>query len=260
MIWRTGEILDVSEQITWSSRAGFRGVGFHASAGRPGKWQGVDPSAAGVERRHQLRQQLARFEFCEIHAPFAVALSTDVLSEASKELGPVLDLARDVGAAVVTIHAELPTSGTEANYRGWHEAMAGLDAQAAQCGITLGLEVVRGFELIRKLGLLNIGVTLDVGHVYAAEAGTLLAGFGTIGQVVRHIAQDLVHLHVHDYDGVADHIEIGTGRVDFAGLLAALKEIGYDGALCLEANPDRVSPEGIIRSKARLEGMIRRLR
>ena len=43
-------------------------------------------------------------------------------------------------------------------------------------------------------------------------------------------------------------MEVGTGRVDWDGLLRALRRIGYDRGGCLEMNPDRVTPEGIRRS------------
>lgn len=73
-----------------------------------------------------------------------------------------------------------------------------------------------------------------------------------IGGLVRFIGDKPVHLHVHDYDGVHDHIEVGTGRVDFHDLFSGLASAGYKGALCLELNPDLVSPEGIRRSMKRL--------
>jgi sugar phosphate isomerase/epimerase len=257
MVWRIGDILDVDEQIEWIRTAGFRGVSFHAHAGHPGGWQGVDPSACDAERRRQLREKLAAFEMCEIHAPFASTLKSGSLPATLEALVPVLELAGDVGASIVTVHASLPDSSPEESGSDWQEAMRSLNAAAADCATRIGLEVVSGFEQIRQWDFPNIGVTLDIGHMYAADGGLHLQPFGTIGELVRRIGEKLIHLHVHDYDGTADHIEIGRGRVDFDGMLEALKDIGYRGAMCLEMNPTRVSPEGIIRSRAWLERKMR---
>ena len=65
---------------------------------------------------------------------------------------------------------------------------------------------------------------------------------------------------MHDYDGTRDHIEPGAGCIDFDDLLMALDEVGYEGGLCLELNPDHVCPEGMRRSAQWLQEQIRELR
>ncbi|HUS46868.1 MAG TPA: sugar phosphate isomerase/epimerase family protein [Phycisphaerae bacterium] len=253
MAWRIGEILAIEEQIEWTARGAFGGVSFHAHAGEPGSWQGVDPAAWDARRRARLRERIAGFKMCEIHAPFGARLQSASLPAVVNDLMPVLDLARDVGASIVTVHAGLPASDADEKAYAWREWMNRLSAKAAECGVVIGLELVSGFELVRKWRLPNIGVTLDVGHMYVIDAGAPLKPFGSIGQAVRSIGDNLVHLHVHDVDGMVDHNEIGTGCVDFDDLLKALKEIGYRGALCLEMHPDRVTPEGMVRSRKWLE-------
>jgi len=247
MAWRIGQILGIHEQIEWIWRAGFDGLGFHASPGVPGQWQGIDLSTTDVKARAMLRSALSGFAMCEIHAPFANCLKPGSLLTAVERLLPALDLAGDVGASVVTVHAEPPASPSEADAFPWGEALERLNARAAKNGVVIGLELTEGFDWIAGLGLSNVGVTLDVGHMYL-DGGKALQPFAGIGEVVRRIGDALVHLHLHDYDGVHDHIELATGQVDLVGVLNALKGIGYQGGLCLELNPDRVSPEGIRRS------------
>lgn len=58
----------------------------------------------------------------------------------------------------------------------------------------------------------------------------------------------LFHLHLHDNTGVLDHIEIGTGKVDWDDILKSLAAIGYRGSMVLEMNPDRVAPDRVRRS------------
>ena len=248
MVWRIGDILPVPEQIEWCRSAGFDGVGLHASPGRPGAWEGIEPATCSAVRRREVRNLFASFRMCEVHAPFAIYLRDASLAEGVRQLDPVLDFAGDIGAKVVTVHADLPAAGAESADR-WAEAMRAVDARAGNLGLTVGLEILWGFEMLRAWQLAHVGVTLDVGHMYIIEKGKHLAPFGTIGNAVRHVGENLVHLHMHDVAEL-DHIEIGTGRVDFRGLLDALQEVGYNRGMCLEMNPDRVSADGIRRSLA----------
>ena len=248
MVWRIGDILPVPEQIEWCRAAGFDGVGFHASAGSPGAWTGVEPSTCDASSRQDLRARLAGFARCEVHAPFAIVLADGALEASCRSLEPILAFAGDVGARVVTVHAELPPIEIATAER-WTAAMRAIDATAAAYGLTVGLEVVSGFSTIQGWGLAHVGVTLDVGHMYIVENGRHLAPFGSLGSLVRRLGASLVHLHMHDV-AAADHLELGTGRVDFGGLIAALRETGYAKGMCLEMNPDRVLAEGIRRSLA----------
>lgn len=240
MLWRIGDILPVMEQLEWCRQKSFDGIGVHASPGNPGAWQGIDPSTTGPETRRNLRKAISTFSLCEVHAPFAIELTDDTLTDSIHQLEPIIALARDIGARIVTVHAQSPTSE-------WAESMSTLNADAREKGLEIGLEIVSGFSAVQSWALPDIGVTLDVGHLYGMDEGKHLAPFGTIGSLVRQIGPILFHLHMHDV-ATLDHVEIGTGRVDFRDLLTGLRDIGYKKGMCLEMNPDRVSPDGIRRS------------
>ena len=87
MLWRIGDILDFDAQLAWTREAGFDGAGFHASAGAPGKWRGLEPADTSRERRVALRRELSAFSFAEIHAPFAIELTSR--SDRDRALGAV---------------------------------------------------------------------------------------------------------------------------------------------------------------------------
>ena len=204
-----------------------------------------------MNERRRLREALGGFACVEVHAPFAIELTNANLSAGIAALAPVLALAADLGADIVTVHAQLPDAAVApAN---WLGPMHALDAQAAASGLTVGLEIVAGFDTVIGWGLPRIGVTLDVGHMHVQEAGRQsLASLGGLGGVIRHLGSTLRHLHLHDVCDGVDHCEVGTGSTGFAEIGVALKQIDYRGGLCLELNPDRVSPEGIRRSRAYL--------
>ena len=247
MAWRIGDKLDLHEQFDWVESAGFDGVGFHAHAGTPGQWRGVDPDTCGSAERQQLRERLAAFAFVEIHAPFALTLAAAATMPVVDGLEPVLAFAGDVGATVVTVHGNPPAPDrVEA---AWLAALARLNTLALEHKVLVGLETTANFATIREQALPRVGVTLDVGHMLC-NGRQPLAPFGSIGAVVRETGPALLHLHLHDVKDGRDHVEIGTGEVDYPDLLAALQDIGYERTLCLELNPNAVTPEAMQRSLA----------
>jgi sugar phosphate isomerase/epimerase len=246
--------------MDWVQKAGSEAVSFHAHSGVPGHWQGIDPAVTGKEERRSLRKRLSEFLMCEIHAPFDYSVRGDDHEEVVKKLRETIEFAGDVGAHILTIHANPPRDESSSNDAGWwQESMTKLDGYAKDAGIRIGLELTGGFEQLENPGWKNIGVTLDVGHMYLDEAAPLKS-YGTIGAAVRAIAGNVVQLHMHDYDGDSDHLELGAGHVDIDDTLAGLAAIHYRGAICLEMNPARVSPDGIRRSASLLRMKMKVLR
>jgi len=242
MLWRIGRLLDIERQMVWSQRAGFDGVGLHAAPGTPGKWRGIEPSACSPEERARLRGKLAEFAFVEIHSPFAIDLRTESLAAGVTALAPVLDFAHDLGARVVTVHAQSPEPAS------WLPAMQEVNARAAAAQTIVALETISGFEAVAAWDLPHVGVNLDVGHMVLPCYKHPLTRYGSFDRLIRLIGPRLVHLHLHDVSGETDHIEIGTGEVAFDAIVGGLADIGYAGTATLEMNPDRVSPDGIRRS------------
>ena len=247
MAWRIGDTLDILDQFDWVQHAGFDGVGFHAHGGIPGKWRGVEPSTCDAAGRRQLRDRLQAFAAVEIHAPFALTFSADALMPVVDGLEPVLAFAGDVGATVVTVHADPPTP--DRADAAWFRTLERLNTLAERNDLLVGLETTANFATIRDQDLSCVGVTLDVGHMYCNDRKPLIP-FGSIGAVVREIGSAMVHLHLHDVKDGRDHVEIGTGEVDFPDLLSALQDTSFRRTLCLELNPDLVTSEAMQRSLA----------
>lgn len=255
MVWKTEGILDVNEQFKWFRDAAFDGVGFHGAAGQRPHFAGIDPDNADAAERAQIRERLSAFAVREVHASSEYTLRDDSLAEHTGALCRTLDFAADVGASVVTVHTALPELPGGKAPADWRRAMERLNECAAKNDVLVGIENLllwrctteEGFAWIAGLDLSHLGVTLDVGHMFL-DGGGPLRPFGTIGEVVRRVGRKLVHLHLHDFDGTIDHIELGTGNIDFDDLVRALAETGYEGGLCLELNPARIEPGGIKRS------------
>jgi protein FrlC len=98
--------------------------------------------------------------------------------------------------------------------------------------------------MVKEVDSKNFGTLLDSGHVNVT--GESLTDY------VFQLADKLKHLHLDDNDGHSDdHLVPGMGNMNFVPLFAALKKIGYQGAVSIEAgisfstDPDSAAQEGI---------------
>ena len=85
-------------------------------------------------------------------------------------------------------------------------------------------------ELVDSLGRDNLKVCLDMGHAsifYGAD----------VASAVRYIGKRLEAVHIHDNMGKEDeHLIPGHGIIDWDGVTAALREIGFAGVISLETS------------------------
>lgn len=83
-------------------------------------------------------------------------------------------------------------------------------------------------RLIDTVQRTNVGFNLDTGHAFRYQEGYL-------PELIRKIGKRLITTHIHDNFGLNDdHQMPGMGRIDWNGVLAALQETGYQGALMME--------------------------
>ena len=130
-------------------------------------------------------------------------------------------------------------------------------ASAQRRDVVLGLEPEGGMlverlddfdTLARRLGEPpGLGLTLDLGHCAAVEAGPVEAS-------VRRSAGRLVHVHAKDMRRSGDEqLMLGDGDLDLRGALRALGEIGYGGMVAVELpQHGHVAPVAVPRAIARL--------
>jgi len=123
---------------------------------------------------------------------------------------------------------------------------------AAARGVAIGFEPEPGMlidsmaryeDLLRLVDAPNFRLTLDVGHLQCQ-------GELPIGEHIRRYAPRLASVHVEDMRrGVHEHLMFGEGEVDFAGVLQALAEVGYQGGVHVElSRHSREAPEAARRA------------
>lgn len=151
-----------------------------------------------------------------------------------------VEVAADLGAEAVSFWSGSLPDGVDED-RAWGRLCDGvwkvLDL-AARRGVVCAVEPEPGhfidtldavLELRRRLDdpeLLR--VTLDLGHVVCNEPRGM-------AETIRLAGPLLANVQVDDMvEGVHEHLELGTGEVDFTAALGTLVEIGYRGLAALE--------------------------
>jgi len=141
-----------------------------------------------------------------------------------------------VGGPVYSPVGHLPGRRRTSDEWKWAvECFQSLGEPLHENGITLALEPLNRFEthflntaadavkLCREIGHASIGVLLDTFHTNIEEKDVAAAFLKT--------GNELKHVHACENDrGIP-----GTGHVDFAGIAAALKEIGYEEWITIES-------------------------
>ena len=262
---------NVYEQIAWIRDAGFAEVELSCCP-NPTIARGVWARELSPASISALRTAVAGFATVDLHAPFQNVFDVTLVSPnlplrelSIEEITFAMRLAAEIGGDVVTFHTGWPCSGvTPEEHRAYlTDSLRKLDEAALRWGVRLGVEVADYFmpahryELLEELALERIGITLDVGHI-AREGpdGPMYHAYGTIGGFIRRFGPLVWHVHLHDYDGERDHLQLGAGRIDFPEIVRALYEVEYSGNLSFEFNPAFVKPEQMLESTARLESLL----
>jgi sugar phosphate isomerase/epimerase len=101
-------------------------------------------------------------------------------------------------------------------------------------------------EVAERVGSPSIGLNFDVGHAYCVSEDIPRA----IGKLASHIR----HYHVEDIAAsrVHHHLVPGTGAIDFAEVVAAIRRTGYQGWLTVELYPFVDDPDSAARQALEL--------
>lgn len=220
----------------------------------------LDPfrvNAAEIEATRKLADELslalaietgARFLLNpqEKHRPTLLEATAEDRARRVDFLKRSVQMARDLGAGIVSLWAGTPPAGESDRETLWARLCEGLvpvlDA-AQENGVQIAFEPEPGMflerpgeyrELVQRLGDRGseLGLCLDVGHC-------LCTNDLPVDAVIREYADQLVHVHLDDIaGGVHEHCMFGDGDLDLSGVLAALDEIDYQGIAAVELSRD----------------------
>ena len=172
-----------------------------------------------------------------------------VRSKNVDEVKRAIDLARELGTSLVNTTVPGPTGGrvshivkrssnlpADYSWNGdWSRytcSMADCVAYAEAAGCSIMLEAFAGsicgtpdafFRLTDLVGSASLGWNLDTCHLDMQNQDVSLA--------VHKLGVRILHTHMKDSDG----LPAGMGRIDFEEVVRALRSVGYDGVLSIEA-------------------------
>jgi sugar phosphate isomerase/epimerase len=228
--------------------------------GRRAGWDAADlDGPARAELREAGRAHDVLFT---VHAPWQ---ANPLRPDGPELLTRSIDLARDLGAALVNLHLYMDEGA-----QGYAQALTPLARYAAAAGLRLSVEntpqTTPGdfndtFARLRELDgapARTVGMCLDIGHANLCAE--------THNDFVRYLdglsqAVPIVHVHAHENHGDADsHLTLFTGPArendrGVRGLLRRLRQRHYGGAIILEQWPD--PPELLAEAAARLRELLR---
>ena len=167
---------------------------------------------------------------------------------AVERLGWAIDMAGELGAEVVcgpfhSAYKVFTGRGPTDDELGWSaEVLRAAAERAEPAGITLAVEALNRFEcyvvntmaglrdLVRRVDHPSLGAHYDTHHMHIEEPDVTAA--------IEHVGKELCHVHVSENDRGTP----GSGQVRWADTFEALKSVGYDGWLTIEAF-SRLDPE-----------------
>jgi sugar phosphate isomerase/epimerase len=244
--------------------AGYDGVEL---LGEPERWEA--PEVRRLLARHRLAP-LALTASCPVPATRRDLAHPDpaVREEAVVYLARCLSFAAAIGAPLAQM---LPSGETrlaplvsqEAEWAWSVEAMRAAARVAERLRVRIAIEPLNRYEAylvtsvaealayVEAVGSPALGLTLDLFHANIEEPD--------IPAAIRAAADRLWHVQVAD----SNRQGLGRGHLDLSVCLAALREIGYAGALVLEVlppGPDPFRPIKDARSAGILDGYLRESR
>lgn len=150
-----------------------------------------------------------------------------------------VELAKTLGSDCVSFWSGTAVDGApeEELWRRLTQGCHALAAEADQFGVALAFEPEPGMfvdtlasfrQLQHHLGDVELGLTMDVGHVHCL-------GEEPVAERIVEWRKELRNVHIEDMcRGVHDHRMFGEGEMRFGPILAALDAIDYRGGAFVE--------------------------
>jgi len=218
-----------------------------------GTWDFDDP--AGVAAAAAARG----LEVAYLSGPVGGTNDPDAVDERVREIEAGLGLAADCGAGLLNVSPGPVIEGADdaQQFAATVDCLRRTADRAAEAGIGLLLEPLnpvvdhpdawlttagQGCQLLTAVDHPAAGLLLDVYHEQVA-AGNLI-------DTIRRHAEDIAHVHVAGVPGRG--VPVG-GELDYAAVLDALDDAGYDGYVGCEFFPDDdADPEAAVAEVAEL--------
>lgn len=194
-------------------------------------WGGphVSPETPVSERRELAR--LAPFAAISAHHGNYGNADPALNAGSIEHTNGLIDLADELGIKIVHVIA-----GPNAEINQISRALGENLKHAERRSITLAIEPIVNRLIGTKAGTLDIlrrvpglQVNFDPSHLQVMDHETVSAA--------HELGPKVAHVHIKDATGSPDHfafVPLGTGEIDFTGIMQGLLQHDYDGAISVE--------------------------
>ncbi len=167
-----------------------------------------------------------------------------------------LSLCAELGAPHITTEPGGPIAAGQSRQQAidlFVEVLKPLAEHAEKLGVLLLIEPEPGLllettdqylEVAERVNAPSIGLNFDVGHAYCVSED--------LPRSIAKLAPHIRHYHLEDIAStrVHHHLVPGTGAIDFAEVVTAIRGTGYDGWLTVELypfldDPDRAASDAL---------------
>lgn len=178
------------------------------------------------------------------HTPWYLPVASpfpELREVAVNELGRCLRVFKEFGATKMNLHPSMkvPLHDEEWVISQNVDALARLIEMARPLGIDVMIENMPNFSRVAHLkpileAVPEAKLLLDVGHA------NLDSPYNHTEELLAHFGDRLAHVHVSDNRGGHDdmHLPLGVGNINWAKIVKALKNAGYDGTITIEVFGD----------------------
>lgn len=164
-----------------------------------------------------------------------------------------LSLCAELGAPHITTEPGGPIAPGQSRQEAldlFVEVLKPLAEHAEKVGVMLLIEPEPGLlietteeylEVADRVNAPSIGLNFDVGHAYCMAED--------LPRQIARMAPHTRHYHLEDIAAtrVHHHLVPGMGAIDFAAVIAAIRQTGYDGWLTVELYPSVDDPDAAAR-------------
>jgi L-ribulose-5-phosphate 3-epimerase len=177
------------------------------------------------------------------HEPTFLSDDADGRARRRDFIARAIAIATDLGARVVSLWSGVGPTGAARDVC-WARLVEGMEAvvrRAEAADIALGFEpepsmlvenVGDFLELRAAVDSPALGLTLDLGHCLLTEPDPP-------EEVIRRVAPILTNVHAEDMRRPThEHLAFGLGEMHYPPILAALRDIAYDGLVGVELSRD----------------------
>jgi len=222
-------------------------IRFEKEIGRPSSWY--------WEETKLLREFTENFPVCGAHLPFIhlnpVSQNPGIQKESREQLKKSICAAADLNLKYTVMHIRgdfFPRNHLTWNEK-WTEIITDLLDYSTDSGIQLTIENADNMTklsdlvtFIKKINNSKLKLTLDIGHAYIRKIPPLsevpvkdllmktfdiyspiiinntlpFSEYNTISHFISEERNLIGNIHIHDYNGLNDHLEIGKGKIDFS--------------------------------------------